>query len=358
MLGISIGASEAALIFSRVDDSSVGPENRSQTRRRRALVTRRLVPLAGSVPVTVASGSQSCWRRRLMMICITSYEDYLCSIRLLFLMSWVVASHQFSSDPAVIPNYATWHQLVTLWQSICAEKKAKISEPLMSGKSCPRIIDVCSLTCVHRMLDGLQEWMKFWAVLNAWNRVHHVLCSRWLKPPTLAATRQRVVSRAEVSIPSGLAKWRKSEGGLSRPFLCDWGNGRSRQSQSFLLSHLQVVSVDLWVSRTPATFSKLEILPHIETSLSWNPRVAVPWIWGSPEDRGGGRAAAVASFEGSTGGRGQRVPICRKPPCGQFWCSWRQSPCSCQDVGVGRSTAFGRTLQKCPPAVVPVHSRH
>ena len=104
MLGNLIGASEAALIFSRGDDISVGPENRSQTRRRRAVVTRRLVPLAGSVSVTVASGSHSCRRRRLMMICITSYEDFLCSIRLLFLKSWFVASHHFSNDPAVIPN--------------------------------------------------------------------------------------------------------------------------------------------------------------------------------------------------------------------------------------------------------------
>ena len=50
-----IGVSEAPMISSGCDDIPIEAETRSQFRRRRAVVTRRLVPFAGSAPVPLAS---------------------------------------------------------------------------------------------------------------------------------------------------------------------------------------------------------------------------------------------------------------------------------------------------------------
>ena len=52
-----IGSSEAAMISSDCDDIPTEAETRSQVRRRRAVVTRRWVPLAGIAPVPFASSS-------------------------------------------------------------------------------------------------------------------------------------------------------------------------------------------------------------------------------------------------------------------------------------------------------------
>ena len=52
-----IGLSEAAMISPDCDDIPIEAETRSQVRRRRAVVTRRLVPLAGIAPVLFASSS-------------------------------------------------------------------------------------------------------------------------------------------------------------------------------------------------------------------------------------------------------------------------------------------------------------
>ena len=53
----SIGVSETAMIFSGCDDIPSEAETRSQVRRRRAVLTRRLVHLAGIAPVPFASSS-------------------------------------------------------------------------------------------------------------------------------------------------------------------------------------------------------------------------------------------------------------------------------------------------------------
>ena len=53
-----IGVSEAAMISSGCDDITTETETRSQFRRRPAVVTRRLFPLAGSAPVPLASNSR------------------------------------------------------------------------------------------------------------------------------------------------------------------------------------------------------------------------------------------------------------------------------------------------------------
>ena len=52
-----IGITEAAMISPDFDDIPTEAETRSQDRRRRAVVTRRLVPLAGIAPVPFASSS-------------------------------------------------------------------------------------------------------------------------------------------------------------------------------------------------------------------------------------------------------------------------------------------------------------
>ena len=56
-----IGVSEGAMISSGCDDVPTEAETRSQCRRRRAVVTRRLVPLAGgsSVPLGGSSHERS-----------------------------------------------------------------------------------------------------------------------------------------------------------------------------------------------------------------------------------------------------------------------------------------------------------
>ena len=75
----------------------------------------------------------------------------------------VLVLDHFSTDAAVTPNIATGHQIVTLFRSICTEEKAQNLEPLMSKKFCLRVIHVCSLACFHL----LQDWLTFWALLNA-----------------------------------------------------------------------------------------------------------------------------------------------------------------------------------------------
>ena len=52
-----IGGNEAGMISSGCDDIPTEAETRSQVRRQRAVVTRRLVPLAGIAPVPFASSS-------------------------------------------------------------------------------------------------------------------------------------------------------------------------------------------------------------------------------------------------------------------------------------------------------------
>ena len=58
LFGFSIGVSEPAMISSGGLDIPTEVETLSQTRHRRTVVTRRLVPLAGSAPVPLASASR------------------------------------------------------------------------------------------------------------------------------------------------------------------------------------------------------------------------------------------------------------------------------------------------------------
>ena len=75
-----IGVSEAAMISSDCDDIPTEVETRSQCRRPSVVVTRRLIPLAGSAPVPFASSSHECSRELLeeafKLVGIISYVDF------------------------------------------------------------------------------------------------------------------------------------------------------------------------------------------------------------------------------------------------------------------------------------------
>ena len=100
------------------------------------VVTSRLVPLAGIAPVPFASSSHERSRELLE----EAFDNGMFQIRFgsfvvfhdcsSFLV--LVVSDHFSNDPVATPINATGHQLVTLYRSICAEKRAQILEPLMA----------------------------------------------------------------------------------------------------------------------------------------------------------------------------------------------------------------------------------
>ena len=142
------------------DDIPTEAERPSQFRRRRAVVTHRLVTLAGSAPVLIASNSG----RELLeeAFDIGMYHQF--SDRDIFVAfhdcsSFLVlaVSEHFSNDPDVTSNDATGHQLITLCRPICAEVRAQIMEPLMSSKNFRCIVHVCSFLYVHRLLDCSQD---------------------------------------------------------------------------------------------------------------------------------------------------------------------------------------------------------
>ena len=110
---------------------STGVESESVVRRRRAVVTRRLVPLGGGPsfvflrPTQARVGVDSFWRRR--------------SMRVYFVPNWYfssIAPHllhvcdsnfpvldQYSGDPLSSFIRATGHQLVSLCRSVVEEEK-------------------------------------------------------------------------------------------------------------------------------------------------------------------------------------------------------------------------------------------
>ena len=124
------------MISSDCDDIPTEAETRNQCRRRRAVVTRRLVPLAGSASFAGSSLERS---RELLeeafdvgMYHIRCAYSWCSNIAPHFLC-FVILDH-FNNDPVATPIYATGHQLVTLYRSVCAEERAQILEPIMSSK--------------------------------------------------------------------------------------------------------------------------------------------------------------------------------------------------------------------------------
>ena len=156
-----ISISEAAMSLSDCDDIPTEAETRSQVRRRRAVVTRRLVPLACFAPVLFASSSQERSRELSEEAFDNGMYIIRCGYFVVFLdcspfIVFVVSDH-LSNDPVATPFNTTGHQLKTLCRSIYAEERAQFLEPLKSSKYCCRTIDVCSLACVNRLLGCLQD---------------------------------------------------------------------------------------------------------------------------------------------------------------------------------------------------------
>ena len=120
-------------------------ETRSQCGRRRAVVTRRFVPLAGGASMPFPGSSHERSRELLE----EAFDVGMYHIRCTFVMLQycssflvlVVLDH-FENDAVTTPIHATGHQLVTLCRSVCAEERAQILEPLMSRKYCFRCIHV------------------------------------------------------------------------------------------------------------------------------------------------------------------------------------------------------------------------
>ena len=149
------------MISSGCDDIPSEAETRSQVRRRRAVVTRSLVPPAGIAPVPSASSSHKRSRDLLQEAFDNGMYHIRCGYFVVihdcssFLV--LVISDHFSNDPVATPINATGHQLVTLCRSISAEEKAQILEPLLSIGHCCRTIHLCSLACVHHLLGCSQD---------------------------------------------------------------------------------------------------------------------------------------------------------------------------------------------------------
>ena len=133
-----IGIGEGAMISSDCDDVPTEAETRNQCRRRRAVVTRRLVPLAGGSSVPFAGSSHERSRELLEEAfdvgmyhnrCTYSWGSNIAPPFLCF----VILDH-FNNDLVETPLHATGHQLVTLCRSLCAEERAQTLEPIMSRK--------------------------------------------------------------------------------------------------------------------------------------------------------------------------------------------------------------------------------
>ena len=76
---------------------------------------------------------------------------------------------------------------------------------------------------------------------------------------------------------------------------------------------------------------KAPAFSRASTSSFGNPRLAIPWLWRKPHERGGSGTAATTNFAGPTVGTRQRVPVCGGKFCGQFDCRWRQPSCTRKD---------------------------
>ena len=105
---------------------SCGVESENVVRRRRAVVTRRLTPLAGDPsivllrPTQAILGVDSCWRRRSMRVNFVLNDNFsIITLRLFHVCdSFFPALGQFSGDPSSSLIQATGHQLVSLSRSV------------------------------------------------------------------------------------------------------------------------------------------------------------------------------------------------------------------------------------------------
>ena len=123
-------------------DVSTGVENESVVRRRWAVVTKRLVPLAGCPSIVFLRltqarlGVDSCWRRHSMRVYFVPNESYSSSTpRLLHVCDpYFPALDQYSRDTSSSLIQATGHQLVSLCRSVVQEEKNELLGPLRTSK--------------------------------------------------------------------------------------------------------------------------------------------------------------------------------------------------------------------------------
>ena len=126
------------MVSSDCDDIPTEAETRNQCRRGRAVVTRRLVPLAGGASVPFAGSSRERSRELLeeaLDVCMYHIRCAYswCSNIAPHFFCFVILNH-FNNDPVATPIHATGHQLVTLCRSVCAEERSQILERIMSSK--------------------------------------------------------------------------------------------------------------------------------------------------------------------------------------------------------------------------------
>ena len=67
------------------------------------------------------------------MVGIIQTEEFHSGVPRWFLISIVFVLNHFSADPAITPISATGHQLVSLCRSVCAEERAQILDPIVTG---------------------------------------------------------------------------------------------------------------------------------------------------------------------------------------------------------------------------------
>ena len=120
---------------------STGVESESVLRKRRPVVTGRLILFAGSPsivflrPAPTRVRVASCWRRRLMRLYFV-LKEYYSSVtpRLLHVCdSKFPVLYQYSGDPSSSLIRATGHQLVFFCGSVVEEEKNKLLGPFMTG---------------------------------------------------------------------------------------------------------------------------------------------------------------------------------------------------------------------------------
>ena len=120
---------------------STGVESESVVRKRRAVVTRRLVPLAGGPSIVLLRPTQAklrvdnFWRRRLMKVSFVQMSNYS-SVTSPFLHvcdSFLLVLDQYTADFSSSFIQATGHQLVSLCRSVEEEDKNQLLGPIMTS---------------------------------------------------------------------------------------------------------------------------------------------------------------------------------------------------------------------------------
>ena len=120
---------------------STGVESESVVRRRRAVVSRRLVPLAGGPSIVFLWPTQArvevaiCWRWRSMRVYFVRNEYYSSMTPHLFLVcnSYFPVLDQYDGDSSPSLIRATGRQLVSLCRSVVEEEKNQLLGPLMTS---------------------------------------------------------------------------------------------------------------------------------------------------------------------------------------------------------------------------------